>query len=111
MPFARVEPINPNAPSFPDFMVARVGPNYCIAKRTTPRLIAKYGVVISPKRHAELEEEWERLAYGAPLKSLEEAGPVMLIALKRALAEDVVSTPLHVFISGTIAKAEGRASS
>lgn len=51
---------------FLDFMRDRVGPNWCVAARTTARLQAKYGTVVTPKRYRDLESEFER-QYGGPL--------------------------------------------
>jgi hypothetical protein len=59
------------------------GPNWGLC-RSTPRTRAKYDRCVTRKEYAAAYDKWERLTYGAPLKSLEAAAPEMLAALKLA---------------------------
>ena len=40
------------------YITATVGPSWCIAARASPRLVARYGVVLTPARYVALEEQW-----------------------------------------------------
>lgn len=40
------------------YITATVGPSWCIASHASPRLKAKYDVVLTPARYAALEEQW-----------------------------------------------------
>jgi hypothetical protein len=48
-------------PFYPDWLHDKLGPDHaktwCIAARTTPRLLERYTLVITPKRNRELQAE------------------------------------------------------
>lgn len=81
-------------PSFGDFLKARVGPNWVLARRT-PRITRNYGqdvTCLSKKKFGALEAEYERETLrsavdpNAPSKALTAAAPQLLDALD-ALAD------------------------
>ena len=79
---------NPAAGSFGDFLSARHGRKWVLAQRMTDNLRrAGHESNITRKQYAAAEREWEILAYGAPLSSLETAAPAMLAALRTIDAE------------------------
>lgn len=73
--------------TFSEFLAEKTdGARWCVKSRLTDRLRRDgYTMAIPPKRFSELQVEWEREAYGAPLKSLHEAAPDLLKIVKWAL--------------------------
>lgn len=55
---AETDIIFSNHAAFRDFMDARFDYSYCVAIRTTPRLLRKYERVITPKAHADAAREF-----------------------------------------------------
>ena len=111
---------NPAAGTFPDFLTSRFGQKYVVAPRMTDRLrLRGYERAITRKQYDAAERDWETLAYGAPLKSLESAAPDLLSALRGLLLvhRQMMSggaMPADTAIAfgkteAAIAKAEGRA--
>lgn len=95
--------------TFSEFLADRLG-----KARLTPRLRRDYEIAVPQKRFRELEIEWERETYGAPLETLRAAAPDILAALKntRAMIRSgiLVGDGRHdvtTQIDAAIAKAEG----
>jgi hypothetical protein len=45
--------------AFDHWFSGEVGPHWCIAPRATPRLLARYGHVITPGQARKMRERWE----------------------------------------------------
>jgi hypothetical protein len=99
---------------FSEFARERWGANWCLGP-TSPYKRSRYGRVVKQSEYDAAERDWEIETYGAPLKSLQDAAPDMLAALREAekslasRAKQIgIELPSLQIVRAAIAKAEGR---